>query len=82
MSKLPSIKGDFVRLVESYRAAEKEYFKDRTRSNQDEVIRLRRMVDSMIDWYNQNVVALAEVGGQITLIEERAPYVVSDELEG
>lgn len=82
MSRLPSIKGDFVRLVEAYRAAEKEYFKDRTRSNQDEVIRLRRMVDSMIEWYNRNVEMLDQVGGQITLIEPQAPYVVSNEPEG
>lgn len=76
MSKLPSIGGDFVRLVESYREAEREYFKDRSRSNQDEVIRLRKLVDSMVSKWNDQVDLLEDVSGQFTLIEPRGAYLV------
>jgi|WetSurMetagenome_2_1015567.scaffolds.fasta_scaffold04056_11 hypothetical protein len=81
MSNLPAAPGAFVRLVESYRAAEKEYFKDRTRSNQEEVTRLRRLVDSMIVSYNSKVAMFAQLGGQFTLTEPPAAYVVGDEAE-
>jgi hypothetical protein len=78
MSKLPTIGGDFVRLVESYRVAERDYFRDRTRFNQSEVIRLCKLVDLMIERWNNKVGLLDAVRGQFTLIELPGAYVVGD----
>lgn len=71
MSKLPSITGDFVRLVQAYRRAETAYLQESTRPNLDEVRRLRRLVDSMCARWEERVYLLDQMSSQLGLIDER-----------
>lgn len=73
MSKLPSITGEFVLLVQEYRRAENAYLQESSRPKLEEVRRLRRLVDSMLVRWQERVDLFLQIERQFGL--EDAPKV-------
>jgi hypothetical protein len=74
MSKLPSISGDFVRAVEAMRKAQDAYRGLGSRRQAFEVVRLERLVDSMIVGYNNRLVRIGGDPAQLLLADALEAY--------